>query len=400
VSADAGPLADLRVLEAGQLLAGPFCGQLLGDFGADIIKLEEPRIGDPMRQWGREKPHGLSLWWPIIARNKKSITCNLRVPRGQDLVRRLIPHVDVFVENFRVGTLERWGLGYDVLSEINPGLVLVRVTGFGQSGPYADRAGFGSIGEAMGGLRYVTGEPDRPPSRTGVSIGDSLGGIFAAMGALLALRARQATGRGQVVDSAIYEAVLAVMESLIPEWQIGGYQRERTGSILPNIAPSNVYPTVDGAGLIIAANSDTVFARLCTVMKEPALATNPRYATHSARGEHQAELDQRIAEWTSTKDSAVLLEELTAAAVPAGTVYRAADMLADEHFTARQSIVTLDHPGFGAFPMQGVFPRLSETPGRIRWAGPELGQYNREIYEGLLGLNEGELEELRQEGVV
>jgi formyl-CoA transferase len=400
VSAHAGPLADLRVLEAGQLLAGPFCGQLLGDFGADVIKLEEPRIGDPMRQWGREKPHGLSLWWPVIARNKKSITCNLRVPRGQDLVRRLIPHVDVFVENFRVGTLERWGLGYDVLSKINPGLVLVRVTGFGQSGPYADRAGFGSIGEAMGGLRYVTGEPDRPPSRTGVSIGDSLGGIFAAMGALLALRARQTTGRGQVVDSAIYEAVLAVMESLIPEWQIGGYQRERTGAILPNIAPSNVYPTVDGAGLIIAANSDTVFARLCTVMKEPTLATDPRYATHSARGEHQAELDQRIAEWTSTKDSAVLLEELTAAAVPAGPVYRAADMLADEHFTARQSIVTLDHPGFGAFPMQGVFPRLSETPGRVRWAGPELGQYNQEIYEGLLGLNKGDLEELRQEGVV
>jgi formyl-CoA transferase len=400
VSAEAGPLADLRVLEAGQLLAGPFCGQLLGDFGADVIKLEEPHLGDPMRQWGREKPHGLSLWWPIIARNKKSITCNLRVPRGQDLVRRLIPHVDIFVENFRVGTLERWGLGYDVLSELNPGLVLVRVTGFGQSGPYAERAGFGSIGEAMGGLRYVTGEPDRPPSRTGVSIGDSLGGIFAAMGALLALRARQTTGRGQVVDSAIYEAVLAVMESLIPEWQIGGYQRERTGSILPNIAPSNVYPTVDGAGLIIAANSDTVFARLCTVMKEPTLATNPRYATHSARGEHQAELDQRIAEWTSTKDSAVLLEELTAAAVPAGTVYRAADMLADEHFMARQSIMTLDHPSFGGFPMQGVFPRLSGTPGRVRWAGPELGQYNQEIYEGLLGLGEGELEELRQGGVI
>ncbi len=400
MSAEAGPLADLRVLEAGQLLAGPFCGQLLGDFGADVVKLEEPHIGDPMRQWGREKPHGLSLWWPIIARNKKSITCNLRVPRGQDLVRRLIPHVDVFVENFRVGTLERWGLGYDVLSELNPGLVLVRVTGFGQSGPYADRAGFGSIGEAMGGLRYVTGEPDRPPSRTGVSIGDSLGGIFAAMGALLALRARQTTGRGQVVDSAIYEAVLAVMESLIPEWQIGGYQRERTGAILPNIAPSNVYPTVDGAGLIIAANSDTVFGRLCTVMKEPTLATNPRYATHSARGEHQAELDERIAEWTSTKDSAVLLEELTAAAVPAGTVYRAADMLADEHFMDRQSIVTLDHTSFGAFPMQGVFPRLSGTPGRVRWAGPELGQYNQEIYEGLLGLGEGELEQLRREGVI
>jgi formyl-CoA transferase len=400
MSGEAGPLTDLRVLEAGQLLAGPFCGQLLGDFGADVVKLEEPRSGDPMRQWGREKPHGLSLWWPILARNKKSVTCNLRDPRGQDLVRRLIPHTDIFIENFRVGTLERWGLGYDVLSELNPGLILVRVTGYGQSGPYADRAGFGSIGEAMGGLRYVTGEPDRPPSRTGVSIGDSLGGIFAAMGALLALRARQNTGRGQVVDSAIYEAVLAVMESLIPEWQIAGYQRERTGGILPNIAPSNAYPTGDGASLIIAANSDTVFARLCALMQEPTLATDPRYSTHSARGEHQAELDQRIAEWTCMKDSAALLEELTAAAVPAGTVYRAADMLADEHFAARQAIVTLDHPSFGDFPMQGVFPRLSRTPGRIRWLGPELGQHNPEIYQGLLGLDEGEFEGLRRDGVV
>jgi formyl-CoA transferase len=252
----------------------------------------------------------------------------------------------------------------------------------------------------MGGLRHVTGEPDRPPSRTGVSLGDSLGGIFAALGALVALRARDVTGRGQVVDTAIYEAVLAVMESLVPEWQIAGYERGRTGAVLPNIAPSNVYPTAEGTDVIIAANSDTVFTRLCMLMGEPDLAVDARYATHSARGENQVELDERIAEWTSTRELAPLLEELAAAAVPAGTVYRAADMLADQHFAARQSIVNLDHARFGKFPMQNVFPRLSMTPGEVRWAGPELGQHNREIYQDLLGLGPEQLAELHRGGIV
>ncbi|HEX2372676.1 MAG TPA: CaiB/BaiF CoA-transferase family protein [Actinomycetota bacterium] len=396
----AGPLADVRVVEMGQLLAGPFCGQLLADFGAEVIKLEDPARGDPMRQWGREKPHGLSLWWPVIARNKKSVTLNLRHPEGQSLARRLLGTADVLVENFRPGTLERWGLGYDALAERNPGLVLVRVTGFGQDGPYAPRAGYGSIGEAMGGLRYVTGDPSTPPSRSGISIGDSLAGTFAALGALLALHARARTGRGQVVDSAIYEAVLAMTESLVTEYQVAGYTRERTGAILPNVAPSNVYPTADGQLVLVAANQDTVFRRLAAVMARPELADDPRYASHSARGEHQVELDGLIAGWTATLDADRLLAALEEAGVPAGRIYRAADMLADPHYQARQAIVRLADPELGEIAMQNVAPRLSATPGRVAWPGPALGQHNREVYQGLLGLPEEEVERLADQAVI
>ena len=398
--AAAGPLADVRVVEMGQLLAGPFCGQLLADFGAEVIKLEDPARGDPMRQWGREKPHGLSLWWPVIARNKKSVTLNLRHPEGQSLARRLLGTADVLVENFRPGTLERWGLGYDALAERNPGLVLVRVTGFGQDGPYAPRAGYGSIGEAMGGLRYVTGDPSTPPSRSGISIGDSLAGTFAALGALLALHARARTGHGQVVDSAIYEAVLAMTESLVTEYQVAGYTRERTGAILPNVAPSNVYPTADGQLVLVAANQDTVFRRLAAVMARPELADDPRYASHSARGEHQVELDGLIAGWTATLDADRLLAALEEAGVPAGRIYRAADMLADPHYQARQAIVRLADPELGEIAMQNVAPRLSATPGRVAWPGPALGHHNREVYQGLLGLPDEEVERLADQAVI
>jgi succinyl-CoA---D-citramalate CoA-transferase len=384
----------------GQLLAGPFCGQLLADFGAEVIKLEDPARGDPMRQWGREKPHGLSLWWPVIARNKKSVTLNLRHPEGQSLARRLLGTADVLVENFRPGTLERWGLGYDTLAERNPGLVLVRVTGFGQDGPYAPRAGYGSIGEAMGGLRYVTGDPSTPPSRSGISIGDSLAGTFAALGALLALHARARTGRGQVVDSAIYEAVLAMTESLVTENQVAGYTRERTGAILPNVAPSNVYPTADGQLVLVAANQDTVFRRLAAAMARPELADDPRYASHSARGEHQVELDGLIAGWTATLDAGRLLAALEEAGVPAGRIYRATDMLADPHYLARQAIVRLADPELGEIAMQNVAPRLSATPGRVAWPGPALGRHNREVYQGLLGLPEEEVERLADQAVI
>jgi formyl-CoA transferase len=384
----------------GQLLAGPFCGQLLADFGAEVIKLEDPARGDPMRQWGREKPHGLSLWWPVIARNKKSVTLDLRHPEGQSLARRLLGTADVLVENFRPGTLERWGLGYDTLAERNPGLVLVRVTGFGQDGPYAPRAGYGSIGEAMGGLRYVTGDPSTPPSRSGISIGDSLAGTFAALGALLALHARARTGRGQVVDSAIYEAVLAMTESLVTEYQVAGYTRERTGAILPNVAPSNVYPTADGQLVLVAANQDTVFRRLAAAMARPELADDPRYASHSARGEHQVELDGLIAGWTATLDAGRLLAALEEAGVPAGRIYRAADMLADPHYLARQAIVRLADPELGEIAMQNVAPRLSATPGRVAWPGPALGRHNREVYQGLLGLPEEEVERLADQAVI
>ncbi|HEX6254883.1 MAG TPA: CoA transferase [Euzebyales bacterium] len=395
-----GPLADLRVIEMGVLLAGPFCGQLLGDFGAEVIKVEQPGVGDPMREWGREKPHGQSLWWPVLARNKKSVTANLRDERGQDLVRRLVAESDVLVENFRPGTLERWGLGYDALSAINPRLVMVRVTGYGQTGPYAPRAGYGSIGEAMGGLRYVVGSPDRPPSRVGISIGDSLAGAYAAYGALAAIHARERTGHGQVVDSAIYEAVLAMMESLVPEYTVAGYTRERTGSILPNVAPSNVYPTAGGDQILIGANQDTVFVRLAQVMAQPELADDPRYATHSARGEHQEELDGLIAGWTAQHDADRLLAELEAHGVPAGRIFRAADMLDDPHFAARDTIVSVPHPRFDDLRMQNVAPRLSDTPGAVRWAGPELGEHNPEIYGGLLGLDQATLTALRSDEII
>jgi formyl-CoA transferase len=394
------PLSDVTVVEMGQLLAGPFCGQLLGDFGADVIKVEQPGSGDPMRQWGREKPHGTSLWWPVLARNKRSVTANLRDPRGQDLVRRLLASADVLVENFRPGTLERWGLGPEQLWEINPRLIVTRVTGYGQSGPYAPRAGFGSIGEAMGGIRYVMGDPDRAPVRAGISLGDSLAATFACLGTLVALHARHRTGRGQVVDSAIYEAVLSMMESLVPEWAVAGYQRERTGAVLPNIAPSNVYPTKDGDLVLIAANQDSVFTRLAAVMGRPELAGDPRYSTHGARGAAMEELDGLIAEWTATQPADHLLERLHEAGVPAGRIFRAADMLADPHFAAREAIVSLPHPVFGPLPMQNVAPKLSGTPGRVRTLGPELGQHNDEVWEGRLGLPAAEYARLREDGIV
>ncbi|WP_246115522.1 CaiB/BaiF CoA transferase family protein [Trebonia kvetii] len=394
------PLAGLRVTELGTLLAGPFCGQLLGDFGAEVIKVEEPGRGDPMRQWGREKPHGKSLWWPVLARNKKSVTVNLRDPQGQDLVRQLAAKSDVLLENFRPGTLERWGLAPEQLWEINPGLVITRVTGYGQTGPYAQRAGFGSIGEAMGGIRYVTGDADRAPSRAGISLGDALAATFAALGTLVALQARHRTGRGQVVDSAIYEAVLALMESLLPEWELAGYQRERTGSVLPNIAPSNVYPTADGDLILIAANQDGVFRRLAGVMGQPGLADNERYATHGARGAYMDELDDLIAAWTATVNADELLDRLHADGVPAGRIYRAKDMFADPHFAAREAIIRLAHPEFGEVPMHGVFPRLSGTPGRVRHAGPALGEHNNDVYRGLLGLDDGEMAKLTAASVI
>lgn len=394
------PLADVRVLELGQLLAAPFCGQLLGDFGAEVIKVEDPNGGDPMRQWGREKPHGRSLWWPIVARNKRSITCNLRSEEGQSLVRRLVAESDVLLENFRPGTLERWGLSPQRLWEINPKLVITRVTGFGQDGPYSPRAGYGSIGEAMGGIRYVTGDADRQPSRAGISLGDSLAAVFASLGTLVALHHRDRTGEGQIVDSAIYEAVLAMMESILPEWDIAGYQRERTGPVLPNIAPSNVYPTADGEMVLVAANQDTVFRRLTEAMEAPELAREERYATHEARGAHMEGLDELIASWTVKRDAEELLAALGEHGVPAGRIFRAKDMLEDEHFAARNAIVRLAHPEFGTLPMQNVFPKLSASPGRIRRAGPELGQDNDEIYRGLLGLSEPDVNGLRSTGVI
>ena len=394
-----GPLHDLRVIEMGQLLAGPFCGQLLADFGADVIKIEPPGQGDPMREWGREKAGGTSLWWPVVARGKRSVTLNLREAEGQEIVRRLVADADILIENFRPGTLERRGLAPSDLRALNPRLIVVRVSGYGQTGPYADRPGYGAIGEAMGGLRGVIGEPDRPPARAGISIGDTLAAIFACVGTLVALHSRSNTGAGQIVDSALYEAVLGVMESLIPEYTIAGYVRPRTGSILPNVAPANAYPTADGEHLI-SGNQDTVWRRLAVAMGRPELGDDERFATHNARGEHQSELDDLLGDWTRTLTSAELEAVLNEHSVPNGKIYTAPDMLADAHFAAREAIVTMVHPLLGDFPMQNVVPKLSDTPGEVRWVGPELGEHTDEVLTELLGLDDETRAGLRERGVI
>lgn len=396
----AGPLAGLRVIEMGTLLAGPFCGQLMGDFGAEVIKLEPPGQGDPMREWGREKAHGMSLWWPVVARNKKSVTLNLREAEGQAIARDLIAKADFVLENFRPGTLERWNLSFAELQKINPRLIMIRVSGFGQTGPYSRRAGFGAVGEAMGGLRYVCGDPSTPPSRMGISIGDSLAATFACVGALSALYHRERTGQGQVVDSAIYEAILNMMESLVTEYDKTGYIRERTGAILPNVAPSNVYPTRDGGMILIAANQDTVFGRLAEAMGQPELAKDERYATHTARGARQKELDDLISDWTRTIDAAEVEKLMDEFGIPSGKIYRTPEMLEDAHFRAREAIVTTLHPKFGELRMQNVAPKLSATPGSIRSPAPELGEHSEEIYRSLLNFDAARMADLRTRGII
>jgi len=394
-----GALADLRVLELGTLIAGPFCGQILGDMGAEVIKIEAPNLGDPMRVWGRHDENSASLWWPVVSRNKRSITLDLRKPEGQEILKDLVTKTDFLLENFRPGTMEKWGLSYETLSAINPRLIMIRVSGYGQTGPYAHRAGFGAIGEAMGGMRYVVGDPATPPSRMGISIGDSLAATFACVGALSALHYREKTGRGQVVDSAIYEAVLNMMESLITEFDKTGFIRERTGAILPKIAPSNVYPTKDSL-VLIGANQDTVFRRLCAAMGRAELASDPNYASHRARGRNQKQLDEVIGAWSAqyfTRDLLLLMEEH---GVPAGLIYRAPDMLSDPQFAAREAIVTVRHPQYGDLKMQNVAPKLSETPGAVRSIAPGLGEHNDHIYLDLLGLPAARYDELKRKGVI
>lgn len=395
-----GPLAGLRVIEMGTLIAGPFCGQILGDFGAEVIKIEDPRKGDPMRQWGRSLPQGLSPWWPVIGRNKKSVGLDLRQPEGQEIARSLIAKADVVIENFRPGAMEKWGLGYEVLSATHPGLVMARISGYGQTGPLSTRAGYGLIGEAMGGLRHITGEPDRPPARAGISIGDSLAAMHAVMGIMMALHARDRTGKGQVIDAALYESVLGVMENLVTEYDLTGYVRERSGSILPGIAPSNAYPCADGDMAVIGGNGDTVFARLCAAMNREDLAADPRFATHAARGERQGELDEIISAWTSTQSLESLLETLEAHGVPAGRIYRAPDMIDDPHFVAREAIVSVPHPVFGQVRMQNAFPKLSATPGKVRWPGPDLGAHTEEVLQTVAGLSAEAISGLRTRGVI
>ena len=395
--AQAGALAGIRVIELGQLIAGPFCGQLLGDMGADVIKVEPPGAGDPLREWGQGEA---KLQWEVIARNKRSVSANLRLPAGQALVRKLIAKADILIENFKPGTLEKWGLGPDALLAEQPGLIIARMSGYGQTGPYSARPGFGGIGEAMGGWRHIVGEPDRPPSRMGVSIGDSLTATFGCMGVLAALHHRNATGQGQMVDTALYESVLQVMESLIPDYAYNGVIRERSGSILPGIAPSNVYSCSDG-DYMIGANKDSLWQRLAACMGQPELGSDPRFATHLARGANQLELDELINRWTGTLTVAELDALMIAHAVPAGRVYRAPEMLADPHFAAREAIVEVATERFGKLKMQGIVPKLSATPGTIRRPAPAaVGQHNAEVYGELLGLDQAELAKLAEAGAI
>jgi crotonobetainyl-CoA:carnitine CoA-transferase CaiB-like acyl-CoA transferase len=390
-------LKGLRVIEMGQLLAGPFCGQLLGDMGAEVIKVEPPGAGDPMRVWGQGKD---KVQWEVVARNKKSVSANLRIAEGQAVVRKLIATADILVENFKPGTMEKWGFAPDSLLAESPGLIIARMSGYGQTGPYSDRAGFGGIGEAMGGWRYIVGEPDRPPSRMGVSIGDTLTATYGCMGILAALHHRSRTGQGQVVDAALYESVLQVMEGLVPEYAHEGLIRERSGSILPGIAPSNVYICKDGE-YMIGANKDSLWQRLAEAMGKPELGNDERYATHLARGQNQLELDEIINAWTRTltvdEVDALMIEY----SIPAGRVYRAPEMLADPHFKAREAIIEVETERFGKLKMQGAFPKLSATPSSVRSPAPSIvGQHNDEIYGGLLGLGAGELAALQAAGVI
>jgi formyl-CoA transferase/succinyl-CoA--D-citramalate CoA-transferase len=385
-----GALAGLRVLEVGHIISGPFCGHLLADHGAEVIKIEPPGAGDPMRGWGGLYK-GVGLYWSIIGRGKKSVTLDLRSADGQQAFRDLAATADVVVENFRPGTMERWGLGYEALSSVSPRLVMVRISGFGQTGPYRDRAGFGSIAEAMSGFRFLSGEPGRPPVRVGISIGDALAATQGFTGALMALWHRDrpgGSGRGQVIDIALYEAMWMYMESTLAEYAKLGRVRQPSGPLLPGIAPSNVYPAADGTWIVIGANQDSVFARLAKAMDHPELSEpGSPYATHEGRGERQSELDAEVAAWTSRLSAEEVLAVLSGAGVPGGRIYSAADIAVDPHYAARQMIVSVSEPGLGGepLPMPGVVPKLSATPGTVTRGAPLLGEHTDEVIGAVLG---------------
>jgi formyl-CoA transferase len=369
-----GPLTGVRVLELGNFIAGPFAGQLFGDYGAEVIKIESVDGGDPMRRWGVTVDGG-SLWWPTIARNKQSVVADLKDPDDLAMVQRLGAECDVVLENFRPGTLAKFGLDHASLSKVNPGVIITHVSGFGQTGPRSSEAGFGSIGEAVGGIRHTTGDADRPPARSGISLGDSLAAMFAVIGTLAALHERATSGRGQEVDVAIYEAVAALMESSMADYDVSGVLRTRSGGTLPGVAPANAYPTRDGSDVLIAGNADAVFARLCAAMGTPEMADDPQWSTHAARGEREHQLDGVVADWTKTFHSDDLLDLLREHSVPAGRVYTAADMLTDEHYLAREMVQRFTSRAGIDTAMLGVVPKFSRTPGSIRDVGPELGEH-------------------------
>jgi formyl-CoA transferase len=395
--APAGPLAGLKVVEMGTLIAGPYCARLLAEFGAEVVKIEAPGEGDPLRKW-RKLHEGSSLWWYAQARNKKSVAVSLKAAEGQEIVRRLAARADIVVENFRPGTLEKWGLGYEALSRSNPGLVMVRLSGFGQTGPCKDQPGFGAIGESMGGMRYITGYPDRAPVRVGISIGDSLAAMFGAIGALSALHARAASGRGQVVDVALYEAVFAMLESTLPEYGYDGSVRERTGASLPGIVPSNTYRCRDGKYVVIGANADSIFKRMMRAIGRPDLADDPELADNTGRVKRTEELDRVIGEWAAGVGLEEALAVLEAAEVPSGRIYSIADIAADLHFQAR-GMIERHRLGERELLLPGIVPKFSATPGGTRWIGPRLGEHTDAVLSEA-GYSREEIAKLREAKVV
>ena len=399
----AKPLAGVKVVEFGTLIAGPFCSRILGEFGAEVIKIETPGEGDPLRKWRKLYPTGegeTSLWWFVQARNKQSVTINLKHPQGIEIARKLVCDADIVIENFRPGVMEKLGLGWDALSAINPGLVMVRLSGFGQTGPMASQPGFGAIGESMGGLRYVTGFADRPPVKTGISIGDSIAALWGALGALMALRHREVNGgAGQVVDVALYEAVFAMMESLVPEFDVFGFIRERTGNVMPGITPSNTHTTRDGKHLIIGANGDAIFRRLMLAIGRSDLADDPQLSSNAGRDARAAEIYAVIDAWVAANDAEAVLRVAAAAQVPASPIYSAADMFKDPQFLARQMLEKTQLPDGKDFHIPGIVPKLSLTPGETRWIGPGLGEHTDRVL-GRLGYAAEEIVRLREEGVI
>ena len=393
------PLSGIKVIELGTLIAGPFCARLLAEFGAEVIKIEAPDGGDPLRKW-RKLHEGTSLWWYVQARNKKSITLNLRMPEAQEIVRKLVRDADIVVENFRPGAMEKWGLGWEPLSAINPGLIMVRLSGYGQTGPYRDRPGFGAIGESMGGMRYVTGYPDRAPVRVGVSIGDSIAALHGVIGALMALHHRnQNGGRGQYIDVALYEAVFNMMESVLPEYGMYGFIRERSGASLPGIVPSNTYVTRDRKYVVIGANADTIFKRMMRAIGRSDLAEDPALAHNDGRVARTEEIEQVISDWVARHDLGRVLEVLDQAEVPSGKIYDIADIAADAHYRAREMIEELKLDDGKPIKVPGSVPKLSETPGETKWLGPKLGQHTAEILTAL-GYRPEEQEDLKRRGVI
>ncbi|AFT88810.1 CaiB/BaiF CoA transferase family protein [Paraburkholderia phenoliruptrix] len=394
-----GPLQGIRVVEIGTLIAAPFAARLMAEFGADVVKIEAPQTGDPLRKW-RKLHEGTSLWWYLQSRNKKSVCVNLKSPEGVEIVKRLAAEADVVIENLRPGALEKLGIGWDALHAINPKLTMVRISGYGQSGPYRDRPGFGAIGEAMGGIRYTTGEVDGAPARVGVSLGDSLASLHGVIGALMSLlRVKTGQGEGQVVDVSLVESVFNLMESLVPEYDLLGHVRERSGGALPGIAPSNTYPTEDDGYVVIAGNSDPIFRRLMQVIGRPDLADDPALAHNDGRVRHCATLDDAIAAWTSHHSTQDVLAALEGADVPAGRIYSVADIVADPHYQARDMLLQAQLPGGASVKMPGIVPKLSDTPGEVRWSGPALGEHTGSVLSEL-GFASEEIERLRREGAV